>query len=389
MKILHVVPSYYPAVRYGGPIRSVHGLASAVARRGHEVHVYTTNVDGPNNSDVSLDKCVERDGVRVWYYPTELGRRLYRSPEMGHALRSHLNKFDIVHIHSVFLWPTFAAGRAARRSSIPYLVAPRGMLVRELIRKKSPLAKRAWIALFDRRNIECASAVHVTSEIEAHALEELDIRPRRVALLANGIEFPDISTDRVPAPSDATRDRPFILFLGRVNWTKGLDRLIPAMTDVREADLVVAGNDEENYKPTLIGLARKFGVSERVRFVGPVNGVAKWDLLRRAKMLVLPSYSENFGIVALEAMSVGRPVLVTPEVGLASTVREANAGLVIEGEPERLAAAINDLLQDPDKCQQMGEAGRRIAKERFSWDAIAQKMELVYEQCICETQNGV
>src|SRR5262249_46224489 len=156
-------------------------------------------------------------------------------------------------------------------------------------------------------------------------------------LIANGIEIPDVNTDCASETSSMSGDRPFILFLGRLNWEKGLDRLIPAMTVVREVELVVAGNDEENYKQTLMGLARKFGVSERVRFVGPVNGVAKWDLLRRAKMLVLPSYSENFGIVALEAMSVGRPVIVTPEVGLASTVREATAGLVIVGEPERLA----------------------------------------------------
>ena len=170
MRILHVVPSYYPALRYGGPIQSVHALATASVQRGHEVHVYTTNVDGPDDCHVPLGCGVDRDGVHVWYYATNIGRRLYRSLDMGRALRSSLEKFDIVHLHSVFLWPTSAAARVARKFGVPYIVAPRGMLVEDLIRRKSSVAKRAWIALFERRNLECAAAVHVTSEIESMSL---------------------------------------------------------------------------------------------------------------------------------------------------------------------------------------------------------------------------
>jgi glycosyltransferase involved in cell wall biosynthesis len=385
MRILHVVPSYYPAVRYGGPIRSVHALATANVQRGHEVHVYTTNVDGPNNSDVPLGRPVERDGVCVWYYPTNMGRRLYRSIEMGRALRSNLKDFDIVHLHSVFLWPTSAAARVAREVGVPYIAAPRGMLVHDLIRRKNSLVKRGWVALFERRNIERAAAVHVTSEIESHELIELGFRPRRIAVVPNGIDLPPIeSTISLTGNGASGRSRPIILFLGRVNWKKGLDRLIPALAHIPAAELVIAGNDEEGYRPALVALAKKSGVAERVQFLGPVNGAEKWDLLRTAKMLVLPSYSENFGNVILEAMSVGCPVVVTPEVGLALTVCNANAGIVVEGTPEKLAAAMNRLLEDPLESLRMGEAGRRTAREQFSWAAIAEQMERVYRECACE-----
>ena len=185
----------------------------------------------------------------------------------------------------------------------------------------------------------------------------------------------------------SNQSRPIVVFLGRVNWKKGLDRLIPAMAHIPDADLVIAGNDEENYQPVLVKLAESLGVQERVRFVGPVDGSQKWELLRKAELLVLPSYSENFGNVVLEAMSVGCPVVVTPEVGLAPIVNKANAGLVVEGEPEKLAAGINVLLKDGDKRRQMGEAGRRIAQEQFSWDAIAKRMERVYEECVCERRE--
>jgi glycosyltransferase involved in cell wall biosynthesis len=259
------------------------------------------------------------------------------------------------------------------------------MLVKDLIQRKNSIAKRAWIALFERRNIDRAAAVHVTSEIESKELKELGLKPRRIALVPNGVELPPIeSPDNSTTKAASARARPVILFLGRVNWKKGIDRLIPAIAHVPEAELVIAGNDEENYRPTLETLAERSGVAERVRFLGSVARTEKWELLRKARMLVLPSYSENFGNVILEAMAVGCPVVVTPEVGLAPTVRNANAGLIVEGTPEKLAAAINILLQNPDQGRRMGEAGRRTAAEQFSWAAIAGKMEQVYQECACE-----
>ena len=190
MRILHVVPTYYPAIRYGGPIRSVHGLASAVAAQGHEVHVYTTNVDGDGVSPVRLDRPVQLDGVNVSYFATSVGRRLYRSARMWQALHANISGFDIIHLHSVFLWPTSAAAQVARKAGVPYVLSPRGMLVKDLIRRKSSLAKRAWIALFERRNIKWAAAVHLTSEIEASELRALGFPHARLAIVANGIEMP-------------------------------------------------------------------------------------------------------------------------------------------------------------------------------------------------------
>jgi glycosyltransferase involved in cell wall biosynthesis len=384
MRILHVVPSYYPAVRYGGPIYSVHALAAALSRRGNEIHVYTTNVDGPNNSLVPLGEAVNRDGVQVWYYETKVGRRLYRSPDMARALRLNIKSFDLVHIHSVFLWPTLAAARTARESSLPYIIAPRGMLVRNLIRNKNSVVKWAWITLFERQNINQAAAIHVTSELEAAELKGLGFNARKIALVPNGVDIPPRG---VGIPCGENMKRPFILFLGRVNWEKGLDRLIPAMANLPAVQLVVAGNDEEGYVPVLRKLAQRHGVVERVQFLGPVDASRKWQLLRNARMLVLPSYSESFGNVVLEAMGVGCPVVVTPEVGLAGVVKQANAGVVVEGIPEKLGMAIRGLLQDQDACHRMGEAGRKKTASEFSWAAIAKKMEQVYEECISEDQH--
>ena len=134
--------------------------------------------------------------------------------------------------------------------------------------------------------------------------------------------------------------------------------------------------------PKLEAIVQELGMTARVRFLGPMNGEAKWALIRSAAVFVLPSYSENFGIAVLEAMACSRPVVVTPEVGLAKVVEAAGAGLVVEGEPAKLAHAISSLLSDTGQRSQMGEAGRTLATARFSWDAIAGEMETVYRDCV-------
>ena len=246
MRVLHVVPTYLPATRYGGPIYAVHGLSRALVAAGCDVHVYTTNVDGPQVSDVVCERPVELDGVHITYFKTGLGRRLYRSPAMGRALSLAVATFDVIHLHSVFLWPTAAAAAAARAAGTPYILAPRGMLVNDLIRQKNSLIKRAWIQAFERRNLAGAAAVHVTSEREAEELKMLGLTFGHAVIIPNGIDMPpevDILTER--------NDRRNVLFLGRITWKKGLDRLIDAVARVPEAVLTIAGNDEEGLTPKL------------------------------------------------------------------------------------------------------------------------------------------
>jgi glycosyltransferase involved in cell wall biosynthesis len=381
MRILHVVPSYLPAVRYGGPIYSVHALCRALAVRGHDVHVFTTNVDGPGISDVPLTGPVAIDGVNVRYFKCGLGRRLYRSPAMGRALETGVTEFQVVHLHSVFLWPTLAAARAAHKARVPYVVAPRGMLVGELIERKSKVLKTLWIRLFERANLAVAAAIHVTSELERAELENLGIPVARVAVIANGIDVPEL-TEGSTGPAAAPM--PYILSLGRINWKKGLDRLVAAMRYVPDAELLIAGNDEENYQPRLEAMVRDLGLAARVRFLGAVQDTKKWSLMRSASIFAMPSYSENFGIAALEAMACGCPVVVTPEVGLAGAIERVGAGVAVSGEPGQFGAALAALMSDPIRRAQMGAAGTKLAAQEFSWARIAEQTERLYERCLEE-----
>ena len=138
---------------------------------GHDVHVFTTSVDGPGDSDVPIGTPVDLEGVQVTYFPSRVLRRLYWSPPLRSALAADIARFDLVHLHAIYLWPTWAGARAARAARVPYVVSPRGMLVPELIRRKSRWVKSAWIALIDRANVEGAAAIHATSSVEARHLE--------------------------------------------------------------------------------------------------------------------------------------------------------------------------------------------------------------------------
>jgi glycosyltransferase involved in cell wall biosynthesis len=381
VRILHVVASYLPAIRYGGTIVSVHGLARALSARGHDVHVFTTSVDGPRDSDVPHGQAVDMDGVNVWYFRCQQLRRIYRAPDLAEALSKRVAGFDVVHTHAIYLWPMWAAARAARRANVPYVVSPRGMLERELIAEKSPLMKGLWIAAIERHNLERAAAIHVTSARELDEATAFGFKLPPIFTIPNGVdrETPPTGPAVSPAVSQFLDRGPFVLFLGRVNWKKGLDRLIAAMPAAPDAHLVIAGNDEDGYQPVLEGIAARAGVSGRVRFIGIVNGADKDALLANAKALVLPSYSENFGNVVLEAMAAACPVIVTPEVGAASIVQDTRSGFVVEGDPGKLGPAIARMLADPGEARQMGERGQAAARARFSWDAVAARMESLYE----------
>jgi len=372
-RIVHVVPTYLPARRYGGPIVAVHGLCRALAARGHDVEVLTTNVDGTGISDVPLDRPVELDGVRVRYFASELPR-LYWSPAMRRALGGAIHGAGVVHIHSIYLWPTYAASRAASKAGVPYVISPRGMLVPELIRGKSRLVKTAWLRFIERRNLAHSSAIHFTSQREWDDALRVGVPLPSPFIVPNGTDL--------PSAAGAAREDDLVVSIGRINWKKGLDRLIEAAVLVPQARFVIAGNDEEELVPKLRALAVTLGVDQRIEFRGAVSPLERDGLLARAAVFALPSHSENFGNAVLEALAAATPVVVTPEVGLADAVRHAECGLVTGGTPRELAGALTTLLGDPARRRAMGERGRALVEERFTWPRVAAEMEAHYEAVV-------
>ncbi|MDH3626084.1 MAG: glycosyltransferase [Acidobacteriota bacterium] len=377
MRVLHVVPYYIPAWRYGGPIRSVHGLSRELVRGGAQVDVVTTSVDGAADSDVPHDRPVDIDGVRVFYFRSRNLRRLYYSRELSRHLDETMAGYDIVHLHGVFLWPGWRAARIARRNRVPFVTSPRGMLVRDLIRMRSRWVKTAWIHGIERKTLADAGAVIASTRHERDEIQKLGLRMRQILIHPNGIE---VGADPGPRAIDPAERR--VLYLGRLSREKGLDRLLPALALLPDVTLDLAGNDETGYRDELESQIARLGLGGRVRFLGHLNEEQKWKALRAAPLLVLPSYSENFGVVVLEAMSMRTPVVLTSGVGVADAVARYGGGVVVSGEAEALAAGIRELLEDPVKREAMEVRARQVIEEHFTWDGIAKAMRETYDQVI-------
>jgi glycosyltransferase involved in cell wall biosynthesis len=254
------------------------------------------------------------------------------------------------------------------------------MLIKALIRRRSRTAKSAWIRLVERRNVENASAIHLTSEVEAVELERFGWRLPQRAVIPNGIDEPMPCAGRVSPDIEALKSGgPFILYLGRLSWKKGLDRLLHAFARSQAGKLAIVGTDDEAMAPQLRKLAAELRITNRICIIPrTVEGCEKEYLFAAARMFVLPSYSENFGNTVLEAMRRGVPVLTTPDVGAAEVVRQCGGGIVIEGDPEPFGKAIDQLDQNPELAKRMGESGQRHAMAHYGWSQIAARMEELY-----------
>jgi glycosyltransferase involved in cell wall biosynthesis len=382
MRILHVVPTYLPATRYGGPIVAVHSLCRALAARGHAVEVFTTSIDGPTDTAVPYDRPVMLDGVKIRYFASRRLRRLSYAPSLMQSLHREIAGADVVHLHSAFLWPTWRAARLSHKRRIPYVISPRGMLVKSLIASRNRLIKSAWIALIERSSLEQAAAIHATSAIEAEEIGKFGWRLPRVAVVPNGVDAIEEEA-RPDAPAadivSLAGQQPLVLFFGRLAQVKGLDRLLRAFARTQRGTLAIVGNDYEGLATGLSEMARQLTIDDRVRIVPrTITDADKECMFAAARVFVLPSYSESFGNVVLEAMQRGLPVIVTPEVGAAEVVKESGGGLVAGGDAQSLGAAIDRLTEDAVQSAAMGEAGRRHVSAHYGWPSVAARMEALY-----------
>ena len=335
----------------------VDGLARALATAGHQVSAACTTVNGPTDLEVSPGQPVERNGVHIRYFASPWLRRLYFSPGLYRYLEESVESFDVVHLHSVYLFPTNAAGFVARRKGVPYVLSPHGMLIGDLIRQKSAMVKRAWIGLIERWNL-AGAMVHFATEMEAVEFEKLGLPSRNRAVIPIGIDDPpdDTELDPVELPDQ------YIVYLGRIDWKKNVLAVVECLEHLDpEVHLVIAGRDETGSVREYLDRTGNAGLAGRVHLLGEV-GFEKWSILNRAIALVLVSRSESFATVVVEAAAMGCPCVVSPEVGLSTAVAQAGSGIVSAPSGESVASAVRKIAADRDgysaRARKMSEAYR-------------------------------
>lgn len=400
MKVLFAVHGYKPAWRVGGPIVSVSALAETLVKKGHPVTVFTSNSNLDEDLDVPVDRPVDVEGVEVWYFRREewvkklfpwvpyLSRSMgfLYAPAMAGRLEERVPGVDVVHTHLPFVYPTWAAARAAQRHEKPLFYHQRGVFDPARLRFRS-LKKSLFIAAVEKPTMRLATTLVALTEAEVASYRALGIEtPCRV--VPNGIDVEACSggdASRANERWGLSPEDQVVLFLGRLHPIKGADRLLEAFRRVADraprAILVLAGPDEWRLESKFREALGAAGLSARVRFPGMVSGREKSDLLARADLFALPSDAEGFSMAVLEALASGTAVLISPGCHFPEAEAEG-AGRIVTQDPDALAAGIADLLSDPSRLAAMGARGRALALARYSWDGITDTMIGVYEEGI-------
>lgn len=381
MRVLHVIPSIGP-VR-GGPSAAALAMVAALRQEGVDAELLTTDDNGPGRlEDLPIGRWCEWQGVPVlafrrWMPPVASLREFAFTPSLQYWLGAHLHDYDLIHVHALFSYPSTAAMALARRGGVPYLLRSIGQLDRWSL-AQSARRKRWMLRLIERRNLEGAAAIHVTSEQECLEVEALGLRVPRL-VLPLGVAMPQ----GLPIAAERGDGEPVrFLFLSRLHAKKRLEVLLEALAMVRRRrpevawQLRIAGSGDPDYTRRCQEQARVLGVGDRCRWLGFLEGKAKWEELRLADWFVLPSASENFGIAVVEALASGTPVLISPEVAVAPDVAAAGAGRICPGLPAPLADALEMSLHHPTLQQR--KAARNLAGEKFSWSSLAHRLSEAY-----------
>jgi len=378
----------YMARRYGGPPQSMYGLGQAVEATGIKVSYWAT----ANSSD---HKNLVASGHNVHLYETTWPHRWFRAPVLSHDLACRIQSIDLLHIQEIWSYPQWSASRVARRFDVPYLITPRGVLEPWKIRRKVCLKfirKTAYLGLVGKTMLRNARCLHALTLDETDGFRKIGY-DGPVTIVPNGITPDDFS--HLPGREEAEmrwpdlKGRRVILFLSRLSKEKGLDRFLPALADIakrkvyKDVLLVLAGPDLDGYGKTVKVLIDKHALTERVLLTGMVTGRSKAELLSRADIYALPSHSEGFSMSLLENMASGTPVLITEGCNFPE-VEQSNAGLCIPCKRESLKEGLMKLLEMPaGDLKAMGQKGRQLVLNNYTWQIAARKMVTVY-RCILD-----
>lgn len=387
MKVLHVIPSYEPAWAFGGTVTATSQLCRALAERGVDVTVYTTDADGKDGHlKVPLNKSVNLGGVKTWYFRCNFGmKRAFYSKDLANKLKDTIKEFDLIHVSAMWQWIQVDVYRMCKFLSIPYIISTHGSLS-TWPWKQNPIRKRIYWNLFSKKTIKGASAIHFTSQDER--MKSFSTIPFlkniQSFVIPNGLDIKKIKKGGEIRGKLGISDNKFILlFIGRIHRKKGIHFILEALKNFNGKDFVflMVGNKEDvDYVRYLTKIA--LGIKDKVIWLEPVASDEVWDFYFSSDLFVLPSYDENFGMVVVEAMACGLPVLISKYVGIWREVQSNNAGFVVNQDVNEIVNVLKILSKDNDIICKMSKDARKFAKNGYNIENVVLLMIKAYENVL-------
>jgi glycosyltransferase involved in cell wall biosynthesis len=378
LRILFAAPAWWPAVAFGGPIPVTRELSERLAARGHAVEVVTTALVDLHTRPAGHTRTELLDHVGVTYLATPVSYRwMGITPTLPMALE-RMERPDVVHVLGFRDPVSTGVATWARVRRIPYVFEPLGMFEPRL---RKVALKRALDATLYRGVAGGAAAVVVSSEREAEHVRAGGVPAGRVRVRGNGFPNPDsmppargVLRVELAIPDGA----PIVLYVGRIASGKGVEHLLAAVRELRDAHLVLVGPDDRH------GAIRQVHTAQRdPRTAGRLHALGATvepplHLYAEANVLCLPSAGESFGMAAAEAAAAGTPVVVSDRCGIAGFFEEGEA-LVVPYDAAAVTEALRRVLVDEELRRSLS-AGGVAAARRMSWEHVTDLQEEIYRE---------
>ena len=369
----------------GGVVRAVLDLCGALAASDHDVTLMTLDAgDAPRQW---------RDGGAGFPQVLTLCRRMGRLPWLSRQATTQAGEWigqaDILHLHGPWDPVGLQLSRVARRAGVAYVVSLHGMLDDSCMARKA-LKKRLYLRAVGKRFLEQAAYVHCTAQAERDQSCKWYPRGRSqiVPLIFDLTPF-----ERLPGPQLARKTypqaftgKPVVLFVGLMKPLKRVELLIESAAILREdghdLKLLIAGTGDQGYEGQLRRLVKQLRLEDRVEFLGFVGGLEKLSLYQAADVFVLPSRHENWGFVIVEALLCQTPVITTRGVAIWRELEDGGGTIVVEDTPRALAEAIEALVSDQPRRQDMAQAGRDWVRRFLDVDELVGQYVSLYGRTV-------
>jgi glycosyltransferase involved in cell wall biosynthesis len=389
MKILHITLGFYPALSWGGPVKSVHLLAKEQVRHGHQVTVLCSAMKDKQTDlqSETFEKII--DGIRVlylktwrWrYWPGTLGP--FWMPELIKHLEALLPIMDIVHIHGYRTTLSLTAASMCRRLGVPWVVQPRGGMRAVVSNTK---VKHIYDGLIGRHEVNGLGAVIALQTAERKQAVRIGVPEDRIHIVPNGIDFEaytlppkGIFRTQWGIPSKV----PLIIFVGRINPVKGVDILVEAFARLANnpsSYLAIIGPDD-GYLSDIKNQVHSLGLASNIIFTGVLMDEPLCAAYQDADLFVLPCRSDTFPRVILESAFFGLPVVTTTGCEIADII-DNQMGTVVPIDADSISTSIDSLLNNKELAREYGLKGRELVMNKYSTSAISDEIEKIYQYAI-------
>lgn len=367
MKVLQFFPSIN--IYDGGTTTYIKELAPAL---GQMVELHVCALGDKKN-------CVPLENATVHTIEVSL-KHICRMKRQYIAVLDEV-KPDVVHINCCWM-PQCALVQKWTREwvkseglRVKVMLTPHGMLEPWIISRNYWTKKLPAIWLYQKWAVKNADVIVSTAEEERKHIEQLGWN-NNIIMVPNGINTAPIEM------KSQWNDAKELLFMSRIHPKKGLEILIEALADVKELTLMIAGDGDPDYVQYLKTMVSNYGIGDRVTFTGPIYGEEKWRLIRDSDVVVLPSYSENFGLIVAEALASGTPVLTTTGTPWKS-IEECHCGWWVDANVDAVKTALNSVKTTlSGVLEKMGRRGRQLVEEQFSAEKLAKRLLITYGGCL-------